>query len=485
MTQTATKLVTQITLAASFGGLLFGYDTAVISGAISSIDQYFIAPQALGETAGNSLLGFTVSSALFGCIIGAVVAGWLSNKLGRRKTLIIAALLFIMSAIGSALPEIGFGAIGQMGPDALKIFTFYRVIGGIGIGIASMVSPLYIAEVAPGHLRGRLVSYNQMAIVTGIVLVYFVNWFIAKQGDSSWLNDIGWRLMFASEMIPATLFLILLLPLPDSPRWLVLKDRKDEALSLLHKLEGEQQAPHTLADIQSSLIEHTRPLFSFGIALIVIGVVLSILQQAVGINAVLYYAPSIFENMGFSEQSALLQTVLVGVVNMVATVIAINTVDRVGRKPLLIIGGITMALAMAALATCFQINALGVGALLAMLLYIAGFAMSWGPVTWVLLSEIFPTSIRGKALSIAVAGQWLANIAVSWSFKVLDGNSFLIAEFNHGFAYWLYSGIAILAAFFVYRFIPETKGRTLEEIEQIWSKERTVDNDGLDVREAT
>lgn len=464
------NLVTRLTLVATLGGLLFGYDTAVISGAVDAIDAYFIAPQGLGETAANSLAGFTISSALFGCILGAMVAGALSNRYGRRNTLVLAALLFLVSSIGSALPELGLGTIGAMGPDALLPFILYRIMGGIGIGLASMVSPLYIAEIAPPAARGRLVSYNQMAIVIGIVLVYFVNWGIARQGDTSWLHGIGWRWMFASAAVPAALFLGLLLLVPDTPRSLVFRGREAEAAGLLRRLGSQQEADSTLAEIRASLVERSQPLLSFGSRVLIVGILLSVLQQAVGINAVLYYAPTIFRNMGATGDTALLQTVLVGAVNLLATLIAIFTVDRWGRKPLLILGGIQMGVAMAALAICFQANALGTAALLSVLVYIAGFALSWGPVTWVLLSEIFPNSIKGKALSIAVAAQWLANLAVTWSFKVLDGNSWLISLFNHGFTYWLYAVVSVLSAVFVARMVPETKGRSLESIEGFWGR---------------
>jgi SP family xylose:H+ symportor-like MFS transporter len=470
MSTTTNPLVTRLTLIASLGGLLFGYDTAVISGAVASIDAYFIEPQNLAETARNSLSGFTISSALFGCIIGAAIAGGLANRYGRRAALMFAAVLFLVSSIGSAVPELGLGAIGKMGPDALLPFIFYRMLAGTGIGLASMISPLYIAEIAPRAIRGRLVSYNQMAIVTGIVTVYFVNWAISRQGDEAWLHAVGWRLMLASAAVPAALFLLLLLRVPDSPRWLVLKGRDAEAGALLARLEGAAEAPAALKEIEASLVERTQPLLSFGATVVVVGVLLSVFQQAVGINAVLYYAPAIFRNMGLTGEVALLQTVLIGAVNLLATLIAIFTVDHWGRKPLLIWGALLMALAMAALATCFQVNALGLGALVAVLVYIAGFALSWGPVTWVLLSEIFPNSIKGKALSIAVAAQWVANLAVSWSFKVLDGNAALTALFHHGFAYWLYAGSSVLAAVFVARFVPETKGRSLESIETFWTR---------------
>jgi SP family xylose:H+ symportor-like MFS transporter len=463
-------LVTRLALVATLGGLLFGYDTAVISGAVESIDLNFIDPLQLPETARNSLSGFTVSSALFGCILGAAMSGIVADRYGRRSALMLAAMLFVLSSLGAALPEAGWAGIGEAGPDALYAFIAYRVLGGIGIGLTSMVSPLYIAEIAPRASRGRLVSYNQMAIVIGIVLVYFVNWGIARLGDAAWLHAIGWRLMFASAAIPGCLFLALLLRAPDSPRWLVLRGREPEAAALLHRLEAADEAALALAEIRASLVVRTQPLLSFGPRVLLVGVLVSVLQQAVGINAVLYYGPVIFRNMGATVDTALLQTVLVGAVNLLATVVAIVSVDHWGRKPLLVLGGVMMAAAMAALASCFQLHALGLVALISVLVYIAGFALSWGPVTWVLLAEVFPNSIKGKALSIAVAAQWLANLGVSWSFKVLDGSAALNAIFHHGFAYWIYAFFSLLAAFFVWHWLPETKGRSLESIESFWTR---------------
>jgi SP family xylose:H+ symportor-like MFS transporter len=463
------SLVLTLTLIATLGGLLFGYDTAVISGAVSSIDAYLIDPLGLSETARSSLSGFTISSALFGCIIGGAIAGWLSDRYGRKPALLLAAVMFLITSIGSAVPELGFGLIGSMGPDALVPFIIYRIIGGIGVGVASMVSPLYIAEIAPKESRGKLVSLNQIAIVSGMVGVYFVNWMIAGQGDENWLHSIGWRWMFASEALPCLLFAALLLKVPDTPRWLVMQRRDKEALTVLNRL-GEARPETTLREIEDSLIVKHEPLFAYGVAVVAVGILLSIFQQFVGINAVLYYAPVIFRNMGASTDTALLQTVIVGVANVAFTLVATFKVDHWGRKPLMFWGAVTMAVSMFALGTLFATHHMGLWALLAMLAYIAGFAFSWGPVVWILLSEIFPNAIKGRAMAIAVAAQWIANLAVSWSFKVLDENSVLNALFSHGFAYWVYGTMSVLAALFVWRWVPETKGRSLEAIQALWGR---------------
>jgi SP family xylose:H+ symportor-like MFS transporter len=472
MTQSNTSLVIGLTFVATLGGLLFGYDTAVISGAVSSIDANFIDPLNLSETARSSLSGWTVSSALFGCIIGAIVAGWVSNAIGRKGGMIVAGALFLISAAGSAYPELGLGTIGAMGPKALTPFILYRILCGVGVGIASMLSPLYIAEIAPSQIRGRLVSFNQLSIVGGILLVYFVNWAIASQGDEAWIRTTGWRLMLVSEAVPAVLFLGLLLLVPDTPRWYVMKGRPIKAQAVLARLVGDTEARQTIKEIQQSLIVPVNStgvsLFAFGSLVIFAGIMLSVFQQFVGINAVLYYAPLMFKNLGASTDSALLQTVIVGLANVIFTVVAILTVDRLGRKPLLIIGGVVMGVAMVTLGFQFQANAMGTGPLIAAIVYIAGFALSWGPVTWVMLSEMFPNSIKGKALAIAVAAQWIANLFVSWSFKILIGNSTLNALFNHGLPYWIYGAMSFLAAAFVYFYVPETKRRTLEEIQHLW-----------------
>jgi SP family xylose:H+ symportor-like MFS transporter len=344
----------------------------------------------------------------------------------------------------------------------------------VGVGVASMLSPLYIAEISPSAIRGRLVSFNQLAIVLGILVVYFVNWYIASLGNDAWLKSTGWRWMLASEAIPSAVFLVLLVFVPDTPRWLVLKGRNDEALAQLKRVTEEADARSILGDIQRTLEVRSGRLFSFGPAVVVVGILISVFQQLVGINAVLYYAPLMFQNMGASTEAALLQTIVVGAANVVFTVVAIVTVDRLGRKPLLVAGAVVMAAAMIALGCLFNAKVVGLGALVAVVVYIGGFAFSWGPVAWVLLAEMFPNSIKGKGLGLAVAAQWLANLVVSASFKVLDGNSTLNALFNHGFAYWIYGGMSVLAALFVIRYVPETKGRSLEAIQDLWEKGETA-----------
>ncbi len=458
-----------ITLVATLGGLLFGYDTAVISGSVGSLEKFFIEPFGLSETVANTRLGFVVSSALIGCVIGGMSGGIISLKLGRKKGLMLAALLFMISALGSAMPEIFIRPIGQADHTFIYVFVIYRLIGGIGVGLASMFAPMYIAELAPADIRGKLVSWNQFAIIFGMLIVYFVNYFIALQGDEAWLNQVGWRWMFASELIPATIFFVLLFFVPESPRWLILKGRVDEAFRILKKLGGEDSAKQEIIEIEKTVQQRSGKLFSFGYAIIIIGVLLSVFQQFVGINVVLYYAPEIFKSMGSGKDLSLLQTIIVGSVNLIFTVLAIFTVDKYGRKPLLFTGALVMAIAMTGLGLTFYFHSMGLLSLIFMLLYTAGFAFSWGPVVWVMLSEIFPNKIRGKAMAVAVAAQWIANYLISSTFPILNKSSWLNHYFNHAFAYWLYGFMGVLAAIFVYKMLPETKGKTLEEMEKLWT----------------
>jgi SP family xylose:H+ symportor-like MFS transporter len=466
-----TKYLIKLTLVATLGGLLFGYDTGVISGTVGSLDTFFVIPKGLSETAANAFKGFLVSSALIGCVIGGILSGLISKSLGRKKGLILAAILFLISALGSAMPEMFIKPIGELDHTFSTIFILYRILGGIGVGLASMLSPLYIAEIAPANIRGKLVSFNQLAIVGGFMVVYFVNYFISRGGGSDvWLNAVGWRWMFASEVIPAGIFLILLFFVPDTPRSLMLKNKPKQALDVLIKINGEEEGRKILSEIEGSVKQTSGKLLSFGWLIIIIGIVLSVFQQFVGINVVLYYAPEIFKKIDPNTDGALLLTIIIGIVNFLFTIIAVKSVDKYGRKPLMIIGALGMSVAMFSLGFVFFSGATGYLALSCMMLYVASFAMSWGPVVWVLLSEIFPNKIRGKAMAVAVAAQWISNYLVSLTFPMMDDNSYLTNQFNHGFAYWIYGLMSLLAMFFVWKYVPETKGKTLEEMEGLWVK---------------
>ena len=461
-----------LTLTATLGGLLFGYDTAVISGTVESIKQVFVLPFGFDETLTNSIHGFVVSSALVGCIIGGIFGGLVSLHLGRKRGLVLAAILFLISALGSAMPELFIKPIGTADNSLIWMFVVYRIIGGVGVGLASMLAPMYIAEISPAENRGKLVSWNQFAIIFGMLVVYFVNYSIARQGDDNWLNQVGWRWMFGSETIPASIFLIMLFFVPETPRFLALKGKDAQALDVLVKINGKEIADKVLAEIKESLLpsKASGKLFSYGYLIIIAGILLSVFQQFVGINVVLYYAPEIFKNMGSGTDTALLQTIIVGVINLSFTVLAIFTVDKFGRKPLQIIGALGMGIFMFTLGFSFFFGKVGMVTLIAMLGYVACFAFSWGPITWVLLSEIFPNKIRGRAMAFAVAAQWISNLLISWTFPMLNNSSELTAKFNHGFAYWIYGTMAFLAALFVWKLVPETKKKSLEEIERYWKK---------------
>jgi SP family xylose:H+ symportor-like MFS transporter len=461
-----------ITFVATLGGLLFGYDTAVISGTVSSLKVVFIDPHGWSETVANSWHGFLVSSALIGCIFGGLMGGLVSLNMGRKRGLILSAIFFLISAVGSAMPEMFFRPIGTADQTFMVHFIIYRIIGGIGVGLASMLSPMYIAEISPANIRGKLVSWNQFAIIFGMLVVYFVNYIIARQGNDSWINQIGWRWMFASEVIPALMFLVLLFFIPETPRYLALKNKDDEALGILVKINGKKVAVSIMAEIKETLVSTSGKLFSFGFLVIIVGILLAMFQQFVGINVVLYYAPEIFKNMGSGTNQSLLQTIVVGIINLSFTILAIYSVDRFGRRKLQIFGASGMAFFMLVLGMCFFFDRLGMIAMIAMLGYVGCFAFSWGPVTWVLLSEMFPNKVRGRAMAFAVGAMWISNLLVSWTFPMMNNSSALTKLFHHGFAYWIYAVMGLVAAFFMWKMVPETKGKTLEEIEHFWVKSK-------------
>ncbi|MDF1547550.1 MAG: D-xylose transporter XylE [Bacteroidales bacterium] len=448
-----------LTLVATLGGLLFGYDTAVISGAEKSIQAYLVDSLGL-----SSLVhGATTSSALIGCIIGGILSGLLASRFGRKRTLMFAAGLFFLSALGSGFPEFLFFKQGEPTMGLLIMFNIYRIIGGIGVGLASAVCPMYIGEIAPANIRGRLVSFNQFAIIFGMLVVYFVNWGIANGQSIEWINTIGWRRMFTSEAIPAGIFGILLFLVPESPRYLALKHQDDKALNILTKINGADIAKKVLQDIKNTVEKSSAKIFAYGKVVIIIGILLSVFQQFVGINVALYYAPRIFESMGAAKDASMMQTVVMGLINVIFTVLAIMTVDKWGRKPLLMVGSIGMAIGMFAIGTLAFLKIIGISTLVFIIIYTASFMMSWGPICWVLISEIFPNKIRGRAVAVAVAAQWAANYFISSTYPAM-------MEFSSGFTYCFYGAMSLLSFLFVWKMVPETKGKTLEEIESLWTK---------------
>ncbi len=454
----ARRKIFAMTCVAALGGFLFGFDTSVINGAVTAIDDQFHASS--GE------LGFAVSSALLGCAVGAWYAGPLADRFSRIHIMQTAAVLFTISAIGSALA------------GSLEVLIVFRVMGGIGVGMASVVVPAYIAEIAPAERRGRLASMQQLAIVLGIFVALLTDFLISEAAGGAsndlWLGLEAWRWMFLSGVVPAVLYGVGTLFLPFSPRYLVMKGKDAQAAEVLRSI-GEQDADAKIKSIQRTM-NTKRPRLadlrseSGGLQPIVwVGITVSALQQLVGINVIFYYSSTLWQAVGFSESNSMLITVITSVINVVVTLIAIATVDRVGRRALLLVGSAGMTVCLSTMAVVFATagtNAAGqpdLGdftgplALVAANGFVIFFGMSWGPVVWVLLGEMFPNSIRAIAMSVAVAVQWIMNFVVSTTFPPLS-------EAGLGLAYGLYAGFALISLFFVAKFVQETKGVELEDM---------------------
>ena len=474
-----------IVMVAVLGGLLFGYDTAVISGAEKGLQAFFLGAQDFRYT--DFMHGFTSSSALIGCVIGSALSGMAASRLGRKRSLILAGVCFFISAWGSMCPESYIMTKGQPTYQLLVVFNLYRVLGGIGVGMASAICPMYIGEVAPSEIRGMLVSWNQFAIIFGQLVVYFVNFLILGEhtnpvieqigegfsqvaaSSDPWTIETGWRYMFGSEMVPAGLFTILICFVPETPRYLVLIGRESEAQHILARINGTAKATQILSEIKNTVTEKTERLFSYGFMCIFIGIMLSVFQQAIGINAVLYYAPRIFGDMGMDNP--MVQTVVMGVVNILFTLVAVFTVEKFGRKPLLVCGSVGMAIGAFGVALTFGNASLNVVTMISIMVYSASFMFSWGPICWVYIAEIFPNTIRSAAVAIAVAFQWIFNFIVSSTFVPMFNMHIQPGDhFGHWFTYGLYGIICVASALFVWRLVPETKGKTLEEISLLWKK---------------
>jgi len=453
------RYILPICLVATLGGLLFGYDTGVISGAIEPLTARFHLS--------DFMKGFASGCVLIGCAAGVLLVGSISDRFGRRFAMFLAAAMFLASAIGTALPR------------DIWTFILFRVLGGVGIGIASISTPMYIAEITPAGIRGRMVAVNQIAIVGGIALTSFINFFIAKGGDQAWLIENGWRWMFGTGVVPSVFFALLLLPIPESPRWLIEKRRGEKARRILEKVGGQEFADSELESIQTALSQEKgtwSELFSARLRLpLLIGVLLAVLQQVTGINVFMYFGATIFRTMSASTgvDAGLLQQIIINGAGVFFTLIAIATVDRWGRKPLMLLGSVGMGislLAMGFMAQTLTDPAVASGRMLFfILLYIGCFGLSVGPVTWVILAEIFPTAVRGRALGLATFFLWTADYAVTQTFPMMDAKgSWFIAHFNHAFPFYTYAAFCVALVLVVWRLVPETKGRSLEEIERSW-----------------
>lgn len=445
---------------AALGGFLFGFDTAVISGTVGFVKQQFVLDAVME--------GWFVSSALVGCVIGVSFAGRLSDSFGRKKVLFFAAFMFFISAIGSAIAVTNFFLI------------IARMIGGIGVGVASMLSPLYISELSPARLRGRMVTLYQFAITIGILCAYFSNAFLVQAGNIipgsgsvpvlKWIFvDEVWRGMFGMETIPAGLFMLLLAFVPESPRWLVKEGMVDKARDVITRIAGAKTAESEIADITETVSHESgslRQLLEPGLRIaLIIGLILPALSQFSGINAIIYYGPEIFNRAGFALSDALGGQVTIGIVNVLFTVVAIWKIDSMGRRPLLMFGIAGASLSLVLVGLFFYHNVTSGFLLLSFfLLFIACFAISFGPVTWVVLSEIYPTRIRGRAMAIGTMSLWIANVILGQTFP------WSLENVGEAGTFWMFAFMCVPAFILVWKVVPETKGRTLEEIERYWEK---------------
>jgi SP family arabinose:H+ symporter-like MFS transporter len=442
------RYVLLISLVAAFGGFLFGYDTAVINGAIGYLTKHFHLSA--------ELTGWAASSLLVGCMIGAMVGGPMGDRFGRRPSLVFCAALFAVSSVASALPH------------TLAAFAWARFAGGVAIGAASMLSPLYIAEIAPEKVRGTLVALYQLAIVVGILVVFFVNLQIQRQGNEAWNTATGWRWMLASLAAPSVLFGFFMAVVPESPRWLMKMGRPDEARAVLARVAGEENAEREVRQIAEALQQEEgrwRELLAPGCRrALLIGIGLAVFGQFSGINSIMYYATDIFKAAGAGTDAAFRQTVTVGVVNLLFTFVAIWLVDKAGRRPLLIAGTIVQVAALAFVGATFNRGGGNTGLLIGILGFVAAFAVAMGPIPWIVNSEIFPTKLRGRAMSVAIFCLWFADWLVTQTFPMLREG------IGPAKTFWVYATCSLLSTVFVIALVPETKGRTLEEIEKSWKR---------------
>lgn len=455
------KFVWTISLVAAMGGLLFGYDWVVIGGAKPFYETFF----GLHGPGMAWKAGWAMSSALVGCLVGALLSGAITDRLGRKKILLGAALLFTVSAIWTAMAQ------------HFDSFVFARILGGIGIGLASNVSPMYIAEVSPSAMRGKLVSINQLTIVIGVLAAQVVNLLIYSSHPvatdaapalilNSWSGQTGWRWMFAAEAVPAALFLVLALMVPESPRWLVKQERTEEARATLARIGGDAYAAAELADIDSTLkgehgVVHYGELLSPRLLKILgIGIFIAMFQQWCGINVIFNYAQEVFEAAGYDVSGTMFNIVITGVVNLAFTFVAIRTVDRWGRRPLMLLGSGGLMLTYAILGTCYFLELKGIVVLAVVMTAIACYAMTLAPITWVLLSEIFPNRIRGTAMSLCVAALWIASFGLTVTFKPIN------VALGAAGTFWLYGLICLVGFIVIRQWVPETTGKSLEDIER-------------------
>ena len=451
------KYITRIALTAALGGLLFGYDWVVIGGAKPFYEQYFHIAR------DPSLQGWAMSSALLGCIIGTVISGLLADRFGRKKLLILASILFLASAAGTG------------GSNHFTIFIAFRILGGMGIGLASNQSPVYIAEVAPASRRGRFVALNQLTIVIGILLAQIINWIIAEQVPddasasfilNSWNGQTGWRYMFWAEAVPAGLFLLSMWFIPESPRWLIKKEQHNKARAILSRIGGEDYSILTANEIESSLKSESskskpESILSKSIfPIVLIGILLALFQQWCGINVIFLYAEEVFSAAGYSVSDMLFNVMITGSVNLIFTFVALALVDKIGRKKLMLTGAGGLALIYLVVGTLYFTGSTGLPLLIFVVAAIACYAMTLAPVTWVVLSEIFPNKVRGAAMAVATFALWTGNALLAYFFPIIN------SRVNASGSFWIFALICVAGFFYIKARLTETRGKTLEEIEK-------------------
>mgnify|MGYP002656259821 CR=1 FL=1 len=446
--------VLRICAVAALGGILFGYDTAVISGAVDSLREYFSLTSA--QT------GWAVSNVVIGCVVGALSAGWVAGRLGRKKALVVAAMLFTISAVGAAVV------------DDFVWFVIYRIIGGLAVGLAATVSPMYMSEVSPKGMRGRALGMQSVAIVAGQVIVFTVNYLIARDVASEWLVEYGWRWMIGSEVVPCILFCIMVFTIPESPRWQVMVGQDEKALRTLTRISNAEHAKNLLQEIKQSLEQNQGKasekleLRKSGLGVIlIIGCMLAVLQQVSGVNVMMYYAPMVLKGVTASTESALFQTIWIGVMQLVGTLIGAWLIDRVGRVALMKYGTIGSVSGLLITSYAMYTHQEGYLTLIGMLVFMLLYALSWGIGTWVLISEIFPNRLRSLGMSVAVCSMWVANFLVTQTFPMINDHPYLMEHFNGAFPMWLFAAFGVFSYWFVIRFVPETRGVALEKMENV------------------
>jgi SP family xylose:H+ symportor-like MFS transporter len=470
------KAVTGSTFVSTLSWVLCGYCTAVVTGVVDALNFNFVAPRALEPVPAHLLLGLIVCAALLGTITGSLAARRVAETMGRKLPIIIAAVLFFVSAIGSAFPEIGIAPHGSADAAVTGMYFFYRFLGGVAVALASFVAPMYVSEFAPSAVRGQIGAYQQIAIAGGICAALFANWGIGLQGNDDWVLATGWRYMHLALAVPALVLFCMSFTVPESNVWLVKRGRVEEARTAIARSAEPEEVSAMMADLTANAqrVTQSAPLLSFGARVLFVAVAINVLQQFMGLTAISYYGPMILQRMGFYPDQALLGVLLARSLNVLATMLVVLVVDRVGRKPLLIVGAIVMGLSMLMLGALLATDGSAILGLVAMCCYLIGLGVSFGPIVWIMLSEIFPAPIRAQATSIAVWSQWSANLLVAVSFPVLFGSTLAAGALGGGVVFWIFGGFALVAGFVVLKFVPETKGVDNEVLGTFWRRQARV-----------